>query len=150
MGHLGRCSTPRRRGVWGRSWHSSRPSAGRQKILWLLPKDHILMHDLRELHRCIADVVACHIVLRLDEDRSEFVPRHPCDNLRVGREVASASPHVADTRGRRCSKIRLYTCPEQFPRYRLFPHGPRSGNERMLPCERVLGGSSLTRSVTAS
>jgi hypothetical protein len=58
-----------------REWEKERrPSAGRQRkrsLRWTRssgdarpPKDHILMHDLREFHRSIADVVACYIVLR--------------------------------------------------------------------------------------
>lgn len=49
-----------------------------------LPHHHILMRDLWEPHRSITDVIACHVVLRLDEDRPELVSGHPCDNLRLG------------------------------------------------------------------
>jgi hypothetical protein len=57
-----------------------------------LPKDHILIHDLRELHRCVANGIAHHVVLCFDEHRSELLLRHSRNGVGlIGRVLPTPS-----------------------------------------------------------
>ena len=65
------------------------------------------MHDLWELHRCIADVIAHHVVLRFDEHGTELLLGHPRNGVGLVGRVLPTPSHIpnddaVETAGRRC------------------------------------------------
>jgi len=92
-----------------------------------LPKDHILMHDLRELHRCVANGIAHHVVLCFDEHRSEFLLRHSRNGVGLIVRVLPTPSHIpnddaVEPAGRRC--LALVEDRHQIIGVRLPPSPP--------------------------